>query len=230
MKTLLLRLAAPLQSWGLESKFDRRSTERAPTKSGVIGLIACAMGRRRWEPVDDLNELRFGVRIDRGGVLLTDFHTAKPKTSKNPYVTYRYYLSDAVFLVGLEGEEALLNEVEAALKSPVFPMYLGRRSCPPEGRLIIGMREAALEDALNSEPRLAAAEKNGLRGMRVMIEDRQGSTGVYLLRDKPESFARTHRKYGFRRVREYTVYAEQNGDGDTRANSTSHDPMAELEV
>jgi CRISPR system Cascade subunit CasD len=45
MPVLLLRLAAPLQSWGVESKFDTRRTLGYPTKSGVIGLVASAMGR-----------------------------------------------------------------------------------------------------------------------------------------------------------------------------------------
>ena len=49
MSTLLLRLAAPLQSWGASSKFGRRATEREPTKSGVIGLVAAALGIRRTE-------------------------------------------------------------------------------------------------------------------------------------------------------------------------------------
>ena len=54
MPVLLLRLAAPLQSWGVESKFDTRRTLGYPTKSGVIGLVASAMGRERTEPLDDL--------------------------------------------------------------------------------------------------------------------------------------------------------------------------------
>ena len=43
MATLLLRLAAPLQAWGSGSKFNIRLTEREPTKSGVVGMIAAAM-------------------------------------------------------------------------------------------------------------------------------------------------------------------------------------------
>ena len=39
MATLLLRLAAPLQAWGADSKFETRKTGREPTKSGVIGLL-----------------------------------------------------------------------------------------------------------------------------------------------------------------------------------------------
>ena len=34
MATLLLRLAAPLQAWGADSKFETRKTGREPTKSG----------------------------------------------------------------------------------------------------------------------------------------------------------------------------------------------------
>ena len=47
MATLLLRLAAPLQSWGSDSKFDIRRTGREPTKSGVVGLLTAAKGLRR---------------------------------------------------------------------------------------------------------------------------------------------------------------------------------------
>ena len=47
MATLLLRLAAPLQSWGSDSKFETRKTDREPTKSGVVGLLAAALGLRR---------------------------------------------------------------------------------------------------------------------------------------------------------------------------------------
>ena len=114
MGTLLLRLAAPLQSWGEDSKFETRRTRREPTKSGVIGLLAAALGRRRDEPLDDLRGLRFAVRVDQEGELLRDFHTAR--NEKTAYVTERYYLADAVFLAGLEsGDEEFLRKLDAAL-------------------------------------------------------------------------------------------------------------------
>ena len=62
--TLLLRLSAPLQSWGSESVYDNRETDYMPTKSGVTGMLAAALGRKRGEPLDDLSRLRFGVRVD----------------------------------------------------------------------------------------------------------------------------------------------------------------------
>lgn len=43
-KYLLLWLEAPLQSWGVDSKFNRRDTLKFPTKSGVFGLILCGLG------------------------------------------------------------------------------------------------------------------------------------------------------------------------------------------
>ena len=100
MATLLLRLAAPLQAWGADSKFETRKTNREPTKSGVIGLLAAALGLRRDESegLARLTGLRFGVRVEREGQLLVDYHTAKTQDEKNSYVTYRHYLQDAVFL------------------------------------------------------------------------------------------------------------------------------------
>ena len=67
MATLLLRLAAPLQSWGMDSKFETRKTNREPTKSGVIGLLAAALGLRRDDAAGlaRLNGLHFAVRADR---------------------------------------------------------------------------------------------------------------------------------------------------------------------
>ena len=46
MKTsfLLLWLESALQSWGADSKFGRRDSLPFPTKSGITGLLLCALG------------------------------------------------------------------------------------------------------------------------------------------------------------------------------------------
>ncbi|MGW3439359.1 type I-E CRISPR-associated protein Cas5/CasD [Streptomyces bacillaris] len=72
---LLIRLAGPLQSWGITGRFARRDTHSRPTKSGVIGLCAAALGLPRDEPLGELAEVRFGVRADRPGTPLRDYHT-----------------------------------------------------------------------------------------------------------------------------------------------------------
>jgi CRISPR system Cascade subunit CasD len=140
MSTLLLRLSGPMQSWGTQSKFDVRDTGYEPSKSGVIGLICAALGRPRYAPIADLAGLMMGVRVDRQGVLKRDYHTA----GKGGYyrvsgsvervkliVSSRYYLADAVFLVGLEGEQALLEDIHDALRDPVWMLYLGRKAFVP---------------------------------------------------------------------------------------------------
>jgi CRISPR system Cascade subunit CasD len=77
-----------MQSWGSDSNFEFRRTNREPTKSGVIGMIAASMGRRRDESLDDLASLRFGVRVDQPGRVERDFHMVH-KDKKTSYLTYR---------------------------------------------------------------------------------------------------------------------------------------------
>jgi len=234
MSTLLLRLAAPMQSWGVDSKFDRRGTERLPTKSGVVGLIAAALGRRRNESLEDLQALRFGVRADREGVLLRDYHTAKSEVAA--YVTHRYYLSDAVFLAGLEGDEALLEEIEGAINSPAFPLFLGRRACPPDGQLSLGIRRGKhLFEALREEPRLAddrlRRKADPEVSLHIVTDGTKQDANGYFQRDVPLSFDQTHRQFGFRRVNVSGVLVPSSSDNRPVAAEypTEHDPMSELE-
>ena len=67
MAVLLLRLSGPMQSWGDSSRFVRRTTRTEPTKSGVVGMLASALGRSREDALDDLAQLEFGV--DRKSVV-----------------------------------------------------------------------------------------------------------------------------------------------------------------
>lgn len=218
MSTLLLRLAAPIQSWGVASKFDTRMTEREPTKSGVIGMLAAALGVRRddTDALEELSSLRFGVRVDREGELLNDFHMAH--AVKSSYVTHRYYLCDAVFLCGLESEDrGALERYAYALTHPVFPLFLGRRSCPPTLPVVWGIRECELEAALMNEPSLIP----NLQPVRTVIDAPLSDTGAAVIKDIPISFSSYRREFGYRKARE--VILQKN-------KQTEHDPFAELEA
>lgn len=233
MSTLLLRLAAPLQSWGIASKFDTRDTAREPTKSGVIGLLAAAMGRSRKDDLKDLRDLNFGVRIDQPGLLLRDYHTARPKKDKSSFVTTRHYLADAVFLVGLEGEVTFLQKIAEALQNPVFPLYLGRRSCPPVGQLILGLRNQVLRQALETEPWQASEwfqkkQKNQVK-LTIVCDARQDEPGAFLRRDVPVSFDQRHRQYGMRTVLDIADALTISKSQSTAELPTEHDAMAGLE-
>ena len=217
MATLLLRLAAPLQAWGSDSKFNIRNTEREPTKSGVIGMIAAAKGIQRNdspELLEPLVKLKFGIRVDREGKLLKDFHMVheyKNGKMDDSHLTTRYYLSDAVFLAALESDSReYLEEIADALKRPVYPLFLGRRSCPITLPLIIGISDESLVDALeNAEP---LAECNG-NFRRIVYETDDGGR---IVQDVPVSFSQLHRIHGYRYIKEKMLAPDE------------HDPMAEL--
>ncbi|WP_326812429.1 type I-E CRISPR-associated protein Cas5/CasD [Streptomyces scopuliridis] len=76
MPTLLLRLSGPLQSYGTTSHWEERSTSNRPTKSAVAGIIASALGLERDDDMSDFRALRFAVRADRPGSLMTDEQSA----------------------------------------------------------------------------------------------------------------------------------------------------------
>lgn len=164
MKSLLLKFAGPLQSWGTSSHFETRHTDYYPSKSAVIGMIAAAFGYRRNESHDadlkQLNELAFAVRIDQQGNLLKDYHIAskcKPtgEFDRN-YVTNRYCLEDAVFLVALGSEDSLLLEtIEQALAAPYFQLCLGRRSFPLSYDFMIGIQDEDPFTLLKTHPWVA---------------------------------------------------------------------------
>ena len=224
MSTLLLRMAAPLQAWGTDSKFETRKTGREPSKSGVVGLVAAALGRRRDENIDDLNALFFGVRVDREGVLMRDFHTACIN-DKPAYTTTRYYLADAAFLVGLEtADEAFLSKLEYALTHPAFPLFLGRRSCPPTVPLCMGIRPVCLEDALRNEPTVSGFGKKKEPAMekRIVTDCRSGQPAQARVKDVANSFDPAYRRFSFRGVAERSLVI-----GGEKV-PIEHDPMSEL--
>ena len=224
MSTLLLRLAAPLQAWGTDSKFEVRRTNREPSKSGVIGLLAAALGLRRDADLSKLSALRFGVRVDRNGEVIKDFHMAKAE--KTSYLTYRYYLSDAIFLVGLESEDrSFLEQIERALRNPCFPLFLGRRSCPPTLPLVLGIREDALETALRGEENQNEDLKSIRQSHRyIRLDCGVGEQEGAVVQDLPISFNPMKREFGYRRAKEIWIRDDVNTEG----SAEEHDAMAEL--
>lgn len=201
MAVLLLRLEGPLQAWGDAPALSWRPTGRWPTKSGVVGLLANALGRGREESVEDIASLAYGVRVDRPGSLLLDFHTVEEvipaqlagagrparRGELRSAITRRAYLADAAFLAGLEGERAFLERLQGALKNPARPLYLGRRSClpSPPPYLADGLVEGlSLEEALRAYPPL------GEEAPRLMVLEAGSGEGYPVLDQPAGSFAR----------------------------------------
>ena len=201
MSVLLMRLSGPMQAWGVQSRFGVRDTTREPSKSGVVGLLAAAQGRSRDADIDDLALLRMGVRVDREGSLLRDYHTAqavyRAKGGIKPTeLSTRYYLSDACFLVGLEGDGSLIEALHSALRNPVWSLYLGRRAFAPGEPIWLsdGLQEGALLAVFESYPWLKGAPTTDPL-VRMIIEDPNGNE---TRPDQPLSFS--PRRYAPRRV------------------------------
>lgn len=206
MSVLLLRLAGPMQSWGVQSRFSVRDTGLEPSKSGVVGLLCAALGRGREQSVDDLASLPMGARVDREGRLACDYHTALSVAKADgaapaTVVSRRYYLADAEFLVGLEGPAELLAGLDAALSAPVWPLYLGRRAFVPSVpvRLPDGLRpQARLAEILETYPwRPRHPRERRPERLRLVLDAEAGQGEPRP--DVPLSFAR--RRFALRYVR-----------------------------
>lgn len=225
MKSVLLRLEGPMQSWGTQGRFSIRDTDREPSKSGVLGLVGAALGMPRddEEQLAKLAALRFAVRVDRAGNLLRDYHTAGGGTFRgqahgvwgtdNPVPTHRYYLTDASFTAALGGDDhALVERIAQALESPVWPLFLGRRACPPSVPVYLATFDGTPEDAV----RTAAPADRAEPRMRLLLEataDRDGTPRT----DEPASFVSTARRFATRYV--VTEWVDRGG-----STSVSEEP------
>jgi CRISPR system Cascade subunit CasD len=213
-----------MQSWGTTSRFDQRDTGKEPSKSGVLGLLAAALGidREIWnDDLKSLAALTMGVRHDRPGVLKRDYQTAgcaatdkmrraDGSLSEDGVTSQRHYLADAVFLVGLQGEDhAQLERAHAALQNPVWPLALGRKSYVPSESVWLegGVSDAPLLEALTARPWLATPRRFERVPERLLVslESPDGS-GALRMDHLLSSFA--ERRFGARYVRSEWVELE----------------------
>lgn len=150
---LIFRLYGPLAAWGDIAVGEYRPSFAHPAKSAIIGLLAAALGIRRDEEERQKNlaeACSFAVRVDSMGFLLRDYHTTQvPSTRKgvthctrrselavddlNTILSSRDYRCDAAYTAAVSvagGASHSVQDLAAALKKPVFTLYLGRKSCP----------------------------------------------------------------------------------------------------
>ena len=210
MSVLLLRLAGPMQSWGTQSRFSHRDTGLEPSKSGVVGLLCAALGWPRNQEEFDIGAHRFGletfarsllmaVRVDRPGRLMCDYHTAQDLPSQETALSERYFLADADFLVGLEGDRAFLEQLDAALRRPVWVLSLGRKSFVPSVPVAAGIENGELIEALKSAPWAGRNREKRPEQLRFVVEAPYGQGEPRP--DVPLSFVSRARKFAVRHVK-----------------------------
>lgn len=228
----MLKFSGPLQSWGTTAHFETRHTDFYPSKSAVIGLLAASLGYRRDETdqIVRLNGLSFGVRIDQKGELLKDYHTARKHKAdgafERTYVTERYYLQDAVFVVALSSaEDQLIDQIAYALAHPYFQPFMGRRSLPLPMDFIVGIYDRGLIESLQELPWQAAKwyQKNHSALLDAFVDaDLVQDKQAQLRKDRVLSFNQKNRQFVYRKEVQFYI------DLRSANEQTAHDPFAYL--
>lgn len=198
---LVLRLDGVLQSWGEHSKWNYRDSAAMPTKSGIVGLLGCALGFSREDKrlAELQRNIRMAVRADRPGTMMVDYQTIRSKRLLNAegkirangdtILSFRTYLQDAYFTVLLTGKVEILEYLSEALNKPRWPIYLGRKSCVPSRPVCDGITttysslKEALRELSSPESGKMLVEMDASAGDTV-IERRDVNDGYRIFRSR----------------------------------------------
>jgi len=186
-----------------------------PTKSGVVGMLACCLGLVRSDgEIEALHKhLSVSFRADRPGKLMSDFQTIRaPRlmtaeggyraADKSTIISNRQYLQDAVFLCVVASDDAsLLNRISGALHHPKWIPFLGRKCCAPTCPVLAADTDeyASVEDALRRFPLLPRADQS----QDAILAQMEDENGIHVRNDHLTDAA--ERKFVARRVRYITL-------------------------
>jgi CRISPR system Cascade subunit CasD len=186
---LVFQMYGPMSSWGDMAVGETRRSTHHPSKSAALGMMAAAHGIDR-EDESTLSAMAaaygFAVKVLSPGSLMVDYHTVQVPPQKRKEIlrtrkdelaalklgtllSSREYRCDAAYLsaiwVAQEPAPFSLVELMGALKSPIFTLYLGRKSCPvaiplsPEVRKFDTLKEA-LDSRKNFEREMAGISRS----------------------------------------------------------------------
>lgn len=154
---LLMNISGPMQSWHRPCMDGEGfGTELYPPKSGILNIIKTAVGEDRKDDFPMYASMRYGVRVDDAGQVLTDHEREIDDWTNEEYGYSCCYLCNASFVVGLESDsKELLVKLEAALNAPKAALALGDDSCIPPIPFTLGIHTGTLEDVLGRIPLLS---------------------------------------------------------------------------
>jgi CRISPR system Cascade subunit CasD len=206
---LAMLLDGPMQSWGHASRFERRTTALHPTRSGILGLIAAALGIDKYsstevEQLARFHALRITVvnlpRLSRRNEdlliqRLQDYHTvtgirrASGKVDADATVqTYRHYLLDARFGVLIEGPLTMLDEIAAALHNPKWGLWLGRKCCLPASPFLVAVKSAPAQAWAELLLRVGYVGNESIEHFDRVVETFPNDAHAELIEDSPIAF------------------------------------------
>lgn len=164
MKAVILRLDAPLMSFGGVMIDQHGVIDRFPGHSLLTGLIGNALGWRHGdgERLQALQaRLRLAARWDVSPQRIVDYHTVDLGQAKmrcegwttrgetehrgggeakyGTHQRYRHYWADGLMTIALAltgDDEPTLEQVCQALQRPARPLFIGRKTCLPARPLL----------------------------------------------------------------------------------------------
>ena len=210
--SVILHIDSPLQSWGTNSRFQHRSAGYAPSKSAICGMICAACGVAKQstaetEIISAFAEVKMDCYTLKSDGVLTDYHTvqnfrrARGAIEANDAVlTYRQYWQSARYNVVLSSKDyAFICRIHAALQSPVWGVWFGRKCCIPAAPII---QEPVMAEA-------DAKERAGVGCIEIFAEADDYASGTDTWFDAPQGFGtpcssgREGRLYAPRRINHF---------------------------
>lgn len=197
MEALILRLDAPWMSFGGVIVDHHNVTDRFPGLSLFAGLLANALGwtHAEGEKIGQLQDrLVVASRWDIAPEAVVDYHTVdlgQPKMRDPGWTTrgkpehreggpdarfgthqrYRHYWANGVLTATLAlvgDDDPGLADLEAALRRPARPLFLGRKTCLPSSPILIGRSSGEnVLTILQTVPRFACAVRTMSEAMPV---------------------------------------------------------------
>ncbi|UKA31827.1 type I-E CRISPR-associated protein Cas5/CasD [Photobacterium damselae] len=183
---LVFRLYGAMASWGQPAVGGDRHTGVIPSRSALLGLLGAGLGIKR----DDQPTLamlqksvQFSIKQLVPSSLLRDYHTTQVAVHNNKrryhtrkqeidlggelktVLSSRDYRCDGIWVVAISlTSDAIfsLEQLQQALLTPVYPLCLGRKSCPPALPLMPTILEpCSLKQALDTSfPPITGSEKS----------------------------------------------------------------------
>jgi len=138
MKTLILKTEG-MSAYGLQTFDVHRKINHFPTRSAVIGLLGAALGitRDNHQQLYALSkQLKIAVQVNKTGQKIVDYHTVQNfrspmgKIQKGTKPTYREYWCDSEHSFAITADDETIEVLCSKVKSPVFTLFQGRKSCP----------------------------------------------------------------------------------------------------
>ncbi len=215
---LILHLDAPLQSWGINSRFQLRSAGFAPSKSAICGMVCAACGApkessQEQDIISHFQQIKMDCFCLRNDGVMVDFHTVQnfrratgEVNTKEPVLTHRHYWQSSRYNVILRSNDKdFLSYIRSALLNPVWGIWLGRKCCIPAVPII---QEGIMD---YTEARQIAAE--GCLESYTEVDDFESGTDTWY--DQPQGFGKLHSS-----GREGRVYAPRRLNHDYSQNSS----------